>query len=95
MNLVSHKEYWKDLKEFTEKHGGASVDTSPMCVTTNPWSKMYKAKDNATFCEFNSIVADDIEFDYKGQHYKTRAKFYVTEYWSTDNEESKYVFECV
>lgn len=93
MNLVSQKEYYKDLKEFSEKHGGARVDTSSM--TNNAYSKHYYSEDGAFFYEYNSIVIDDIEFTYHGQHFKTTAKFYVTEYYSTDNPNSKYVFQCV
>ena len=93
MKLVSDKEYLKDLKQFTKTHGGVSVYSSPMMSKT--WQKTYTAKDGASFHESNSIVVDEIEFDYRGQHFTTRAKFYVTEYWSSDYKESKYVFICI
>ena len=94
IKIVSQKEYWKDLKEFTEKHGGVKIETSSI-ANNDIWTKTYYSDDKAFFYEYHSIFIDDIEFTYHGQQHKTTTKFYATEYYSTDHPESKYVFECI
>lgn len=94
--VVSFREYQEDLKAFCEKHNKNSectIVTSPF--TNNQYHKSYMYSDGATFTEINERIFEEIETEIHGIKVKTMVELFRTEYWSTDNSRSNFVYERV
>lgn len=91
---VSFKEYQDDLKEFCQHHNKkaeCTVYTSPM--VNNVYTKYFMYSDGATFTEVNDFVTEDVKVEAHGMVMTVPVKFFRTEYYSTDNSKSKFVYQ--
>lgn len=96
MATVNFKEYQKDLVNFCTKHNEKAdciIYTSPM--VNNSWHKEYCYSDGSTFYEINEIIEEKVEIEIHGIKANVTVKLYRTEYWSTDNSQSKFYYEKV
>lgn len=84
------------MKEFCLKHnkkGECRIETSPFL--NGAYHKNYMYSDGATFTEINEYVYETITFVKHGIKFETEIQFFRTEYWSTDDSKSKFVYEKV
>ena len=94
---VTYTEYRHDKDVFFRKHrNDFECETSPM----DEYGKYYKTyvfKDGAVWYEtmFPEYVKQEIETEVKLVKVKTEIeiKMFVTEFWNTDNSESKKYYE--
>ena len=91
---VTWSEYEKDFGEFLKKHqkgsNEISVSTSPM--TNDRYHKTYASTDGGEFTEINERVTEMAEAEIHGLKVTVPVVLYRTEYWSTDNSKSKFVY---
>ena len=93
---VTFREYQEDLIAFCQKHNKKAecrVETSPF--ENNQYHKNYLYSDGATFTEINEIVYEEVEIEVHGIKVKTTVELFRTEYYSTDNSKSKFVYQKI
>lgn len=93
MSRVSYREYNNDKNAFFKKHkSDFDVDTSSL-DKYGRYSKTYCFADGAVWYEVMSVVYEDYEVEVKGVKINGTAKLFRTEYFSSDDANSKFVYE--
>ena len=93
MNVMTYHEYSLEKRGFFERHDyDYQVETSPM-DEYGVYHKEYICSDGAIWYERMSPewVSETVEI--KHATVKVEVKMFRTEFWSTDNAESKYYYE--
>ena len=91
--LVDYNRYVEDKKAFFEKHKfDFNCDTSPLNEYSE-YHKTYIFADHSVWYELIRPCYEDYTVAVKGVTIKGKAKLLQTEYWSTDNSESKVYYE--
>jgi hypothetical protein len=89
---TDYKEYSKIKKDFFKKHSLKKVDTSSM-NEYGTYHKEYICEDGAIFYEVMEPEYCRQVVEFKGVPIEVEAKLFRTEYWSSDNVQSKYCYE--
>lgn len=96
MATVSYETYMADKKAFLKKHPDWTVDTSSM-DEYGRYSKQYMSTDGAIFTEemYPCWETAEAEVELHGVKVtlKDDIKMMRTEYYSTDDSESRYYYE--
>lgn len=89
---VDYKEYDKTRKEFFKKHTLDRVETSSM-NEYGVYHKEYICEDGAIFYEVMGPEYCRQVIEFRGIPIEVEAKLFRTEYWSSDDAQSKYYYE--
>ena len=94
---VNSTTYNSDKKKFFNKHNRNFYYTETSPMTNNGWHKEYIFADGAIWYEVYSAVYEDVKLTGESHGVQiTRnetVKFFRTEYYSTDDATSKYLYE--
>lgn len=91
---VTFEEYMNELKKFSEKHNKkAELKVYTSALVNDRYHKEYCWSDGHVFYEVNELVEEIIEAEAHGLKVRVPVKFWRTEYWTTENSSSKYVYE--
>lgn len=90
--LRTYREYIKELNNFFARHDyDYKVHTSPM--NNGNYSKTYAFEDGATWYENVSVETVKLPIEVKKVKIDVEVKMLKTEYYSTDDGESKCYYE--
>ena len=87
---VDFATYQKDLKAFYNRHPNVKVHTSPF--ENNEYHKTYVSEDGAVLTESNMNVVETATATLHGLTFEVPVHLLRTEYWSTDDSKSKFVY---
>lgn len=92
MNIVKYDEYEYDKKMFFRKHYN-DFQCETRGSSAEYYIKTYTFVDNAVWYEImqKKIVEQELEINYC--HIKVDIELLETEYWNSDNSDSKYYYE--
>lgn len=92
--VVNSKQYEDEKLKFLKRHKNRyQLYTSPMDAN-GQYNKIYATEDGGQWCEVMVPVVEEVEVEIHGCKICTvSAKFMRTEFWSTDNANSKYYYE--
>ena len=89
---VSYSEYVEEFKKFCHKH-----NNDFNCTTTGHsaeyYHKTYMFSDGATWYEVMTKIYENVEAEAHGIKIPVEVELMKTEFWSSDDAESKYYFE--
>lgn len=82
--------YQNDLRSFYNKHLNVKVHTSSF--ENNEYYKTYISEDGAVFTEVNMNITEVAHATIHGLIFEVPVQLMRTEYWSTDNSKSRFVY---
>ena len=91
---VTYREYENQKIAFAKKHNRKAeckVYTSPM--ENNRYHKEYCWSDGHQWCEVIELVTETVEAEAHGINFNVEVELYRTEFWSTEDSRSKYLYE--
>lgn len=91
MNVVTSKEYDDEKRQFFAKHGTFRINTS--AGSAEYYHKEYVFEDNAVWYEVMMRVSEPVHVEVKKCHITMEADLLRTEYYNSDDADSKYYFE--
>lgn len=90
----TYDEYMNEKVAFVQKHNKKAecrVYTSPM--ENNRYHKEYCWDDGHEWDEITELIQEDVDVVAHGLTFKVSVNFWRTEFWSTENSISKFLFE--
>ncbi len=90
----TYEEYMNEKVAFAQKHNKKAdcrVYTSPM--VNNRYHKEYCWDDGHEWCEVTELIQEKVEVTAHGIKFEVPVDFWRTEFWSTENSISKFLFE--
>ena len=94
MATVSFGEYLKEMQEFAAKHnenGGVKSYTSPM--ENDRYHKEICWEDGAAWYEVTEKIWETVPVEVHGIKTTTYISLWRTEFWNTDNGQSRYCYQ--
>lgn len=91
---TTYESYMKEKVKFIRKHNKkseCSVFTSPM--ENNRYHKEYCWNDGHEWIEITELIEEKANVRVHGILITVPVKFWKTEFWSTENPKSKYLYE--
>lgn len=89
---TNYDEYTKTKQAFLKKHRLDRVDTSSM-DEYGTYHKEYICEDGGIFYEVMSPSYEKATVTVKGVAVEVEVKLFKTEYWNSDNAQSKFYYE--
>lgn len=95
MKEVNYQEYNKDFENFVNKNKKYDLEIKTSSFENNGYHKEYNYSNGATFYESNKTIVEEIEITNHNIKSIVKVKYFVTEYWSTIDSVSKYVYQSM
>ena len=90
MDIVTFKEYMEEKAKFHIKHGKYEEFATSSNITH---AKYIYFDDGAVWYEVSTVVEEEINGEKYGVKYSFPLQIIKTEYWTSENSVSKFVFE--